>query len=70
MENGTRNGGKIDSRKAMKEVLVVTQTREVSGWAWGFPAWMQKRKHEYTYDSHRITSVGNSTGTEVFSVCI
>lgn len=54
MENGTRSGGRIDSRKTMKKVLAVIQVREVSGWAWGFPVWMQKRKHEYTYDSHRI----------------
>ena len=38
----------------MKKVLAVIQVREVSGWAWGIPVWMQKRKHEYTYDSHRI----------------
>ena len=54
----------------MRKVPALIRMREVSGWALGFPVWMQKRKYEYTHDSHRITSVRNSIGTQVFSVCI
>ena len=45
MEIGISNGGKTDSRKAMKKVLTVIQMREVSGWAWGFLEWLEERKY-------------------------